>query len=153
MTDHVRIESNQWMSFEAGSPTAIELEPVITPDSITLNNVQLNHQQLMDNNKSVASHTEQIIDILGGIDVVLQSCFAHIGDGLHTEQLKRINNIITSIDSFEQSTRITQHRTAASEQEIDDNPPLIVSTENTFFHKMLKHELASKIISILYSRI
>ena len=111
--------------------TNIELTDCENND-ISLKTVINNHEILLNNDMSTDSKIFEIIDILGGMDIVLTN-YLNI-DHLHkfnSNQLNQINNILLSI--------LNDKGTKKQKTNVNDmNAILYVSSNDTWFHNICK---------------
>eukprot|EP01084_Bolivina_argentea_P228592 386047_1 len=123
----------------------IELMPTTT---INLENIRNNHEMLLNNNHDVSVKTQQIINAIGGIDIVLSNYFSNDNPfKLTTNQLEQINDIFISIKASNQK----QSKPDIINDETD--PILYFSAKNTFFHSIINATTATKIMNLIFGKV
>ena len=94
--------------------------------------VRTNHQIIMDNNMNANCKINELIDALGGLDIVFQIYLSNkTPSPLTKDQLFQINNALISINN-------------------DLYPILTVSATNTFLHQIIA-VIFSKVMTIIVS--
>lgn len=110
----------------------------IRPQVLTNQSVAFNHGTLLDNGQNLNRNMENIVEILGGIDTILQ---IHLHQtelpSLTNYQLQQLNNIIIS---------------ANNHNKISDVSILQISASNTLIHRIFKWNTATTFINILLSK-
>eukprot|EP01084_Bolivina_argentea_P125586 222479_1 len=110
-----------------------------TGSNVGIDDVKQNHKKLMNNGHNIDDKTMELIDIFGGIDVVLQHYLSEkCNSKLTQSQLCDINYILLSTDEDEDT------------HNMEDIGTLYISPNNTFLHQCLNHNLSSKIINIIF---
>ena len=106
--------------------------------NITANNVNMNHQLVME--KGLSIDADLLVSILGGPDAILQHYLSsENGSQLTTDQLHQINDALTS-------------RTSSHDNRNMQSPVLKVSEENTFLHKICHPKIGNKLVNIIFNR-
>eukprot|EP01084_Bolivina_argentea_P042519 78388_1 len=106
---------------------------------ISVDDVLNTHQQLLDNECNTNNKTLELIDAMGGMDIVLTNYVRN--NTLNNHTLSQINNILIAINR--------EHNKSSNTAE--SNAILYVSRSNTYLHDIFNSYISVKIIQILYS--
>lgn len=116
-----------------------------TVTEITIETVRNTHHQLLNNEGNTQCKMREIVNILGGTDVILTHYLSE--DNLSTlsnKQLNDINQILLLINLNKNDNKLPGN---------DQDLVLSLSRHHTFLHDLFSNQTAHKIIHILFGRI
>ena len=118
-------------------------------DFVSIDDILDNHSKLLKNDYDTNNKTLELINIMGGMDIVLRNYLLNnnINKSLNNNQLNKINNILISINESAKTNNNNPNNVDL------DSVILSVSTSNTWLHSLFNSSNASKIINLLFSRL
>eukprot|EP01084_Bolivina_argentea_P254936 428697_1 len=122
--------------------------------NIILNTVRQNHIDLMDNNQSIDTAIVELVNILGGIDVLLQQLLSPSNcSQLTNDELSQINGVLASFSN----NKVTELTEVSNDW--DDIQSVIsvkmVDERNTFLHRVCckKYKpVADELVNYLFGK-
>ena len=131
-------KNSKVMALDSPLLPSIDMPPMLKNNETVIDDIKSIHQSFMNNGNSV--DTTKLIEILGGSDAIIQYYLS--SNALTTSQLTAIKQLFESVDTADSidTTNLA-------------SPVLIISSNNTFLHRILSRNTADKIISIISSRI